>query len=117
MLKQARIKSWQGKAVVEEVHDGDTFKVWVDLGFAVYLRTNIRVQGVNAPELPTAEGCAAAAFLVTLLPINTVLTIQSRRIDLHGRAEAIVTLDDGRDLAQILLDAKMAQPANDRGNL
>jgi endonuclease YncB( thermonuclease family) len=117
MLKQARKKTWQGRAQVEEVTDGDTFRVWIDLGFSVYLRTKIRVQGVNAPELPTPAGCAAAAYLITLLPINSVVTVESRRLDLHGRAEAVVTLEDGRDLGQVLLDARHAVPANDRGNL
>jgi endonuclease YncB( thermonuclease family) len=115
--RPARLKTWQGKAEVLEVHDGDTFKVFVDLGFNTYLRANVRIADINAPELPTAPGFAAAAFLKTLLPAGSIVTLDSKRLDLHGRAEAVVTLADGRDLARLLLDAHQAVPADDRGNL
>jgi endonuclease YncB( thermonuclease family) len=117
LLSAVKRKSWQGCAQVESVHDGDTFTVFVDLGFGIFLRTKVRVQGVNSPETDTAAGRLAAAFLAELLPINSVVSLDSRRLDLHGRAEAVVALPDGRDLASVLLAAGQAQPANDRGNL
>jgi endonuclease YncB( thermonuclease family) len=97
--------------------DGDTFKAYVDLGFGIYFRANVRLLGVNSPELPTLEGIAAAAMLGRFLHIGDVVTITSKRLDLHGRAEALVTLADGRDVGALMLAAGAAVPANDRGNL
>jgi endonuclease YncB( thermonuclease family) len=124
MLKAARIKTWQGRAEILEVHDGDTFKAWVDLGWNIYFRATIRVRGVNSPELPTFAGVQAQLFLRDLLKPGAVVTLNSKRLDLHGRAEADVFLPNAtcpdifdRSLAQILIDARQAVPADDRGNL
>jgi endonuclease YncB( thermonuclease family) len=112
-----KTKSWQGKAEVLEVHDGDTFKVFVDLGFSIYARIPVRVHGINAPELLTTGGIAAKVYLQQLLQPGALVTLNSRRIDLHGRAEADVQLGDGRDLAALMLASGHAVPADDRGNL
>jgi endonuclease YncB( thermonuclease family) len=117
LTRPARLKSWQGKAEVLEVIDGDTFKVFVDLGFNIYARLNVRIADINAPELPSAQGFSASAFLKTLLPVGAVVTLDSKRLDLHGRAEAVVSLEDGRNVAQLMLDAMQAVRANDRGNI
>jgi endonuclease YncB( thermonuclease family) len=110
-------KSWQGAAVVVEVIDGDTIKCQVDLGFKISLLTNVRVAGCNSPELPTPAGVLALNFTRSLVQPGAVLTLDSKRLDLYGRAEAVVTLADGSDLAARLLGSGHASPANDRGNL
>jgi endonuclease YncB( thermonuclease family) len=110
-------KSWQGKAEVLMVIDGDTFKVFVDLGFQIFTRLNVRVHGINCPELSEKWGISARDFTAMLLKPGEIVTLDSKRLDLHGRAEAIVTLPDGRDLSKVLLEAGHAVPANDRGNL
>jgi endonuclease YncB( thermonuclease family) len=113
----AKRKTWQGRAEILEVHDGDTFRVFVDLGFQIYARLSVRVQGVNCPELPTPAGFAAKNFTTQLLPPGAVVTLDSKRLDLHGRAEAVVYLDDGRDVRTELIRTGHAQPATDRGNI
>jgi endonuclease YncB( thermonuclease family) len=110
-------KSWQGAAVVVEILDGDTIKCQVDLGFKVSLLTNVRVHGCNSPELPTPAGVLALNFTRGLIAPGDVLTLDSKRLDLYGRAEAVVTLADGSDLSSRLMTAGHAVPANDRGNL
>jgi endonuclease YncB( thermonuclease family) len=109
-------KSWQGAAVVQEIHDGDTFRAQIDLGFRISFHAPVRIFGINAPEMNTAQGIQARTFLLTQLQPGDVVTLDSKRLDLHGRAEAVVTLPDGRDLATVMLNAGQAQPANDRGN-
>jgi micrococcal nuclease len=42
---------YEYKAKVTDVHDGDTFKATVDLGFSTYAEQTFRMQGINAPEL------------------------------------------------------------------
>jgi endonuclease YncB( thermonuclease family) len=115
--KDAKKRSWQGAALVVEVLDGDTIKCQVDLGFKVSLLTNVRIHGCNSPELPTPAGVLALNFTRGLVNIGDVLSLDSKRLDLYGRAEAIVTLTDGSDLATRLIGAGHAQLANDRGNL
>jgi endonuclease YncB( thermonuclease family) len=112
-----KVKSWQGKAEVLEIVDGDTIKVFVDLGFNIFTRLKVRVAGCDAPEINTAAGLAARNFTAQLLQPGAVVTLNSKRLDLYGRAEAIVTLPDGRDLSDLLIAAHHAVPATDRGNL
>jgi endonuclease YncB( thermonuclease family) len=111
-----KMRSWQGKGTVNEIHDGDTFKALIDLGFRISFTTPVRIRGIQSPELPSAPGIAAADFLRTLIAPGDVVTINSRRLDLHGRAEADVTLDDGRDLAAVMLAAGHAVKADQSGH-
>jgi endonuclease YncB( thermonuclease family) len=115
--KDAKKRSWQGAAVVVEIIDGDTIKCDIDLGFKVSMRANVRVLGCNSEELPTPAGVLALNFTRSLVQVGDVLTLDSKRLDLYGRAEAVVTLTDGSDLATRLMAAGHAQPANDRGNI
>lgn len=115
--KSPKKKSWQGAAVVVEIIDGDTLKCQVDLGFKISLLTNVRVYGCNTPELPTPAGVLALNFTRSLINAGDILTLDSKRLDLYGRAEAVVTLSDGSDLGTRLLGSGHASPANDRGNL
>jgi endonuclease YncB( thermonuclease family) len=110
-------KSWQGHALVVEVLDGDTIKCQIDLGFKISLLTNVRVHGCNSPELPTPLGVLALNFTRGLITPGDILTLDSKRLDLYGRAEAVVTLPDGSDLGTRLLGSGHAVPADDRGNL
>jgi endonuclease YncB( thermonuclease family) len=112
-----KVKSWQGKAEVLEIIDADTIKVFVDLGFNVFTRLKVRVAGCDAPEINTVPGLAAKNFTQQLLQPGAIITLNSKRLDLYGRAEAIVTLADGRDLSTLLIAAHHAVPATDRGAL
>ena len=115
--KPARAKSWQGKAVIHDIIDGDTFRAAIDLGFRISLTAPIRIRGIQAPELPTDAGVDAKNYLARLLPAGTIVTLTSRRLDLHGRAEAEVELPDGRDLATLLIESGRALPANTSGDI
>jgi micrococcal nuclease len=55
------------KAMITRVVDGDTFDLTVDLGMRVSTLIRVRVRGVNAPELRTAEGKVLKATLVSML--------------------------------------------------
>lgn len=106
------------RARIVSVHDGDTCSMDIDLGFDVEFRAtdfdgnpriSCRVYGINAPELSTAAGKAAATFAQTLLPVGTVVTVLSHGWDKYGgRFDGEITLPDGRDFAQTMLDSGMA---------
>ena len=83
-------------ATVISVHDGDTCRLDVDLGFYTHRLMNIRWYGVNAPELSTPAGIEARDYLRGLLPAGAtvVLTSIRDRADKYGdRWLGIITLD------------------------
>jgi endonuclease YncB( thermonuclease family) len=54
---------WRFKAQLLRVIDGDTLRFRIDLGFHVYQDHNLRLWGINCPELNTVEGKAARDFV------------------------------------------------------
>lgn len=42
--------------------DGDTLELAIDVGFRVTVRTPVRLYGIDAPEMSTKAGKAAARF-------------------------------------------------------
>jgi len=58
------------RAWVVNVLDGDTLKVVVDLGFGVRSVQTLRLRGIDAPEIVTADGKAAKEFVEKMLGIS-----------------------------------------------
>lgn len=103
------------RAVVVRVIDGDTVVADLDLGLGVWLRGySYRVAGVDAPELHGASkvaGEVAKTYLEELLPAGTLVQASTVKADKYGgRYDAQLTLEDGRSVAQLLLEAGMAVP-------
>lgn len=73
------------KATVVRVIDGDTVKLRLDLGFRLFWIVNCRLTGIDAPELDTDQGQDAKEYLIDLLPVDTELLINSKRLDKYGR--------------------------------
>lgn len=105
-----KVRAWKVPAIVVSVVDGDSFHAQLELGWNVSIRAMIRVEGVNAPELNTRAGKGAKTFLAALLPPQTRILIESKRLDKYGRTQAIVTLPDGSSVANHLLRAGHAVP-------
>ncbi len=55
------------RAKVIDVTDGDTFWAFVDLGFGIITKQQLRLRGLDAPEIESAEGKEAKAFLESVL--------------------------------------------------
>ena len=100
---------------VDYVHDGDTVGVTLDLGFGYQAASrdldgraqlSCRVFGINAPELSTDAGKMALAFAQRLLPVGGRVTVVSHGWDKYGgRFDGTITLPDGRDFAQAMLES------------
>lgn len=124
------------RATVVAIHDGDTIDVDIvlakvgrqktdaDLGFNVHRgpagvvleRQSVRLLGCNAPELATAAGKAALAFLETVLRVGDVVTLVSHGWDKYGgRIDGQVALPDGRDLTAVMIAANDAAPWDGKG--
>ena len=91
------------RAIVTEVHDGDTVTVDIDLGFHVWVRgEKIRLANIDTPELTgdhKQEGIAAGDFLRQLV-LNKNVIIQtiktqsgSDKQEKYGRYLGVIWLD------------------------
>lgn len=90
------------------VVDGDTVRTEVDLGCDVRIRLTIRLLGLNAPELPTEEGKAARDHLISLIPSDQLVvleTVKDRR-EKYGRY--LGTLRDPTEPSPSLNDRMIA---------
>jgi endonuclease YncB( thermonuclease family) len=86
------------------VYDGDTLTVLADLGFAVWRRVSVRVDGINAIELRAPGGLAAREHLKALLPAGGEVTLTSLGWDKYGdRVDGRITLPDGRDVGEVMV--------------
>jgi endonuclease YncB( thermonuclease family) len=110
------------RAVVVDVHDGDTLTAHVDAGFHTWQHSaRFRLAGISARELAAPGGREARDHLAGLLPAGTAVTIQSIKAG-HDPADdmsfdryvAVVTLPDGRDLGDLLIQTGWAVPWNGR---
>lgn len=96
------LTEWWFRARVRRVVDADTLAVAVDAGFDVGINVTIRVQGVDAPELRTPAGNAAARFVEGLLSDPRV-TLRTEFDRTFARWVGEVWLSDGRSLADVLV--------------
>ena len=81
---------------VAKIVDGDTF-------YLVGLKTRVRLWGVDAPE-KNAPGAAEATEALTNLVAGRRLACEEMDRDRYARIVARCTLDDGRDIARVLID-------------
>lgn len=85
---------------VTRVVDGDTF--WIS-----GQEERIRVWGLDAPEVGSAAGSAATAFMTRLIEGQT-LQCRQRDIDRYGRVVGQCWLPDGRDIAAAMINSGTA---------
>lgn len=97
-------------ASVARVVDGDTIIMNVDLGFGAWLHNqSFRLLGLNAREHADIGGPEAVIHLRALLPAGTPCTLSSVKNDKYGgRYDAVVTLNDGTNLNQLLVQTEWA---------
>lgn len=100
------------KAILENVIDGDTLLVRIDLGFEVWVNQRLRFRGVNASELakkgvPPDEAeeraANAKAFVEQKLKPMPFIVIKTHKTDTYGRFIADIfyhpTLKQKEDVA------------------
>ena len=91
---------YEYKAIVNRVVDGDTLDCTIDLGFSVWKKIRVRMEGINTPESRTRDleekerGLAAKARLVEILEYNdNHCVLQVSGVGKYGRALAAVIVD------------------------
>lgn len=103
-------QEWSVPARVERIVDADTLDLTLDLGWRITLRANCRLIGLNAPEMSTAEGRAARAFVEQLVPLGSAVRLISKELDKYGRPLGVLLLADGANLNALLLEKGLAVP-------
>jgi endonuclease YncB( thermonuclease family) len=98
-------------AEVDEWHDGDTCYVHLHIrpGLEIHGQ-HVRVEGINAPELHAAGGTASRDYAKQLVPPGTLVTLTATKEEKYGRLLAKVTLPDGRDFSELMVQAGQAIP-------
>ena len=87
--------------IVKSVTDGDTFRM-------VNLKPAIRVWGLDAPEREEAGGYAATHALSGLIS-DQLLRCHIKDVDRYGRIVGQCFLQDGRDIAAVMIQLNVAQ--------
>lgn len=109
---------WQYKATIDRAVDGDTVDLNVDLGFKIYSKIRVRVNGVDTPERGEPGFHTATQFVEEwFAKEGDRCIIETTKTGKYGRWLADiypVTLgpsDPGfKSLNQALLDANLAVP-------
>jgi len=91
---------YEYNAVLDRVVDGDTIDVTIDLGFNVWKKIRVRMEGINTPESRTRDleekklGLAAKDRLVEILKFNdNKCVLKVSGVGKYGRALATVFVD------------------------
>lgn len=104
------------RAIAYHHVDGDTYDFLADMGFNDYRYAVVRLLGADTPETNRAAtreaGLAALAYVRELMPLGSRVLLHTKQDpDSFGRYLARITLEDGADLAELLLAAGHAVPA------
>jgi endonuclease YncB( thermonuclease family) len=101
--------AYRYRAEVLDVHDGDTYRLRVDLGFRCAVTIQCRLHGVDCPELNTPEGKDAREYVRRLVAPpeeNPGLVIESHKDQRSfERWVCDVWLRDGRSVGDVLVAA------------
>jgi endonuclease YncB( thermonuclease family) len=96
--------AYQFPAIIESWHDGDTCKVYRGVWpGVVFFGEQVRVQGINAPELSAEGGAEARDFARKIAPAGTAITLICTKEDKYGRLLARVILPDGSDFSSVMI--------------
>ncbi|HEX5727325.1 MAG TPA: thermonuclease family protein [Longimicrobiaceae bacterium] len=93
-------------ADVVRVVDGDTVYLNVDLGFFIRVTIQVRLRGVNTPELrglTRERGLAAKAYVEAALPTGAKVVVHTYKLEKYGRYLADLYYSPGADSREAVL--------------
>jgi micrococcal nuclease len=95
------------RAHIIKVYDGDTVTALVDLGFHIQIEMNLRLYGIDTPEVrgeDRPQGLIARDYLANLILHHDVVirTIKDKQ-EKYGRYLAVIYLDE-LDVNQAMID-------------
>lgn len=98
---------------IDEIYDGDTIKVHLDLGFDLTKYTYVRINGVNTPEVVGDEKIAGKLVRDEVIKwmASHQCYVKYVEPDKYGkRVVGDIIRDDDQRLSQFLLDSGYAKP-------
>lgn len=93
---------------IDKVVDGDTVDVSIDLGFDVWHKQRIRLNGIDAPEKNTPLGKVLKIYLISLLEGKTV-KLEVTKPDKYGRYLGKIYLDSEESINDQLVRFNLAK--------
>lgn len=107
-------KKYVYHATILNIVDGDTVDAEVDLGFNIFFKLRLRLNGINTMELrdpdpAKRELSVRAKTRITELLLGRKVIIESRKIDKYGRYLADIYLDSV-NINQQLITEGLAVP-------
>lgn len=102
---------FQYPATIVSWIDGDSCKVDRQTKPGETIKAeDVRVHGINAPELKDAGGAAARDYALGLAPAGTSVLLVASKEDKFGRFLARVILPNGDSLGDLMIAAGHAEP-------
>jgi len=94
---------WSYVATVIRVVDGDTVWVTLDTGFGDYVDQNLRLRGIDTPEMDTAKGRKAKDFVVNAIGNVKRIIVSTTKVDKYDRylADILYVEEDVADVYEI----------------
>jgi micrococcal nuclease len=93
---------------IDKVVDGDTVDVSIDLGFDVWHKQRIRLNGIDAPEKNTPLGKVLKTYMISLLEGKTV-KLEVTKPDKYGRYLGKIYLDSEESINDQLIRFNLAK--------
>ena len=107
---------YQYKFILDRVVDGDTVDGFVDLGFDVRIKTRVRLEGVDTPEIRTKNqaekkrGLISKQFVEDFFKTDAQIIVHTNLDDKYGRVLGSFYNKEGQSLNQELLAEGLAKP-------
>jgi endonuclease YncB( thermonuclease family) len=102
---------FQYPAVVVSWIDGDSCKVDRQTKPGETIKAeDVRVHGIDAPELRDAGGAAARDYAAVLAPAGTPVILVASKEDKFGRFLSRIVLPNGDSLGDLMIAAGHAKP-------
>jgi micrococcal nuclease len=101
-------------ASIERVIDGDSIEAVLDLGFNIFYKVSIRVDGLDTPEKNTVEGKLVKAYAEEWFKTGSFV-VNSKELDKYGRvlgSISKVSKDTTLDYNQVLISQGFARLYN-----
>jgi micrococcal nuclease len=76
------------QATVVRIVDGDTLYLDVDLGFFIRMTLDVRLKGINTPEIRGEQreaGLKAKAFVEAAIPPGALVVVDTFKAEKYGR--------------------------------
>lgn len=96
---------------LERVVDGDTCELLLDLGFNIFYKVDVRINGVDTPEKNTPEGKIVKTKVEEWFK-GKVLVLVSKEVDKYGRVLGEIKTDKDESLSKWLIDNGYARVYN-----